>query len=223
MSFDGPSERFPGPRGAQPGYTYPPQDNPRRMSYPTPPSLPPMSSLLSRHDQIGPMPEQQTYQTPSHAFQPQCVETKHPLFLSEMNPSDPVQHIYHAPQERAHVPDLRAEPVLVPIQPATRPSARPERVPIPPLARQRQSKKIGQRRDEVEKDYVEVNSSSAAEQGRSNEPNRPHAPCPQDPSPYAPRERDTKSFELPTQQETSLRTAPPSAFPFSNILSSSAR
>ena len=222
MSFEDSSNRFAGPRSAQPAYTYPPQDNSRRMSYPTPPSLPSMSSLLSRHEHVGPMPEQQTYQTPPHAFQPQCVETKHPLFLSEMNPSDPVQHIYHAPQEYAHVPDHRAEPVLVPIKPATRPSARPERVPIPPLAQRRQSKKIGHRRDEVEKDYVEVNRSSAAGQGRSNEPDRSHGSRPQDSSPYAQRETDNKSFEPSTQQETSPRTAPPSAFPFSNILSSSA-
>jgi hypothetical protein len=201
-----------------------PEDNSRRMSYPNPPSLPSMSSLLSRPDHMGSEPQPQTYQPPPHMFQTQYHETKHPLYLSEMNPSAPVQHIYHAPLENTHVPHYRAEPVLVPIQPAKRLQARPERVPIPPLTQRRQSKKISQRRGELEKDYVEINRSSAAGQGRVSEPDRPRGSCPQDASSFLSREKNNKSFEPATQRATSPpHNAQPTAVPISNLLSANSR
>ena len=219
MSLEDSSKRMAAPRSAQSAYPYPPQDETRRMSYPIPPSLPSMSSLLSGPEHKVPSPQQQTYAAPPHSFQPQHVETKHPLYLSEMNPSAPVQHIYHAPQEYTEVPNHRAEPVLVPIKPAIKPSARPERVPIPPLAQRRQSKKISQRRDELEKDYDEIDKSSAGGLGRSNEPNRRSGSSPHDTSPFAPRESNYKSFEPPTQGGVSPHTAPPASVPISNLLS----
>ena len=223
MSVEDLSKRFTGPRSAQSAYPYPPQESPRGMAYPVPPpSLPSMSSLLSRNE--GPTPQQQTYQQPPHSFQSQYNETKHPLYLSEIDPSAPVHHIYHAPQESAHVPQYRAEPVLIPIKPANPPSARSEQVPIPPLAQRRQSKKIGQRRDEPEKENVVINRSVAAGQDRFNEPNRPTGSRPQGRSPFVQREQNNKSYQLSTQRETSPpRHVHPVAVPVSNLLSGNSR
>lgn len=220
MSIEDPSKRFAGPRNSQPGYPYPLEDNSRTMSFQNPPSLPSMSTLLSTPEHMGPELQQQPYPPPPRSFQPQYHEAKHPLYLSEMNPSAPVQHIYHAPQENPHVPHYRAEPVLVPIQPANRLPARPERVPIPPLAQRRQSKKISQRRDELEKEYVEINRSSAPGQGRSNEPDRSRA---QDMSPFPNGDKDNRPFEPSTQRTSSPRSAQPASVPIYNLLSASSR
>ena len=216
MSLKDASKRIAGSPSAQVAHPYPSQDEPRRISCPiSTPSLPSVSSMLSRHEYMGPSPQQQIYSPEPHSFQPQYAETKHPLYLSEMNPSAPVQHIYHAPQEHAQVPCHRAEPLLVPIKPAIRPSARPERVPVPPLAQRRQSKKIGQRRDSLEKDYVEINRSSAGGQGHSNEPDCLSGPRPQDASSLPMRE---SKFKPQTHSETSPRSAAPEAVPTLNLL-----
>jgi hypothetical protein len=113
--------------------------------------------------------------------------------------------------------------VLVPIQPAPRLPARPERVPIPPLPPRRQSKKISQRRDEVEKDYVEINKSQAAGQGRSDPPDLPRERRPQEASPFVQRERTNKTSEPSTQREMSSRTSEPASVPISNLLRGNSR
>lgn len=211
MSVEDPSKRYGGPR-PPPAYQYPPQDNSRSMAYPAPPpSLPPMSSLL-RHEHMG-QPEQQPYQQAPHSFQrPHFVETRHPhpLYHSETNPSAPVQYIYHAPQEHAYISEYRAEPVLVPIRPAIQP-ARPERVPIPQLPQRRQSRKIGQRRDELEKDYVDINRSLAAEPGHGSGQDYSSGSQSQNRSSFA---QDSQTSQRLAREESPPRHASTPAAPY---------
>lgn len=197
-----------------------------------------MSSLLSRQENTGSEQEQLPYVPANYPFAPQYPESKHPLYLSEMdlsapqypeakhplylsemNPSAPVQHIYYGPQGDAHTPQYRAEPLLLPIKPSNRLLAQRQRVSNP-LAQRRQSRKISQRRDDDEKYYLEINRSSAAGKGRSNEPDRSR---PQNMSSFVQREGDNKSFEPSKQQETSPRGAKPTSVPISGLLSASSR
>ena len=217
MSLENAPQEFAGSRSPRPAHPCPPQDNSRPISSPTPPSLLSVLSPRPSHEHTGPPLQQQTHKPPPPSFLPRVVETKHPLYLSEMDPSAPVQHIYHGPEGHSHVPQNRAEPLLVPIKPASRPLARPERVPIPPLATRRQSRKIGLRRDELEKGHVEINRSSSAEHDCSNEPERRGSP--KDLSSLSRSERQQRSFEASTQLETSPHNTPSAAVPISNLLS----
>jgi hypothetical protein len=225
MSLENAATGFAGAESAQPARSYQRQDNSRSTSYPVPPPLPSMASLLSRIENKGPIPHhhQQTHQPPFRSFQPQSLEAKHPLYLGEMNPSAPVQHVYHAPPESVPGPCDRPEPVWVPVKPGNGPVGGAERVPVPPLALRRQSKRISQRRDVRTTDYVGVDKFFTAGRGRSHEPDRPSESRPPDLSPCATEEEDNPSSEPLTDWDTSPRSTPSAAGPISHFPSGRSR
>ncbi|KAE8446830.1 hypothetical protein EG329_011607 [Mollisiaceae sp. DMI_Dod_QoI] len=96
-----------------PGYTYPTEMN--DSSRIPPPSLPPMSSLL-RHDQG--QQEAQADPYVSRQFLPPYNMTKHPLWLAQVDPNAPVQHIYNPPQAHVNSQFVQtpSDPLLVPLQ-----------------------------------------------------------------------------------------------------------
>jgi hypothetical protein len=219
MSAEGPSQRYGVQRNPHPIYPYPPEDHLRRMSYQPPPSLPSMSTILSRPEHMAAEPIQTHYQPPQ-SYQPRYYEPpRHPLHLSEMNPAAPPQYIHHAPQEN-YAAQHQVAPTLVQVQPSNQTPPRPGRVAIPSLAQSRQSKKIGQRRHDPERDWLEINSSSAPQQKRPTEPQRSDS---QDTTSYMKTEAETRGFEPSTQRSSPPRHATPASVPISGLLSDSSR
>ena len=153
-------------KGAQPGssppasaFPYSPgeagHERSRLQSRPAP-SLPPMSSILPKHD--GSPHQQQPAYPPRYHLQ--SGETLHPLHLSQEDPSAPPQHIYVPPQplEHAQTQRNRASPLLVPIQPTER-RASPEGQGAS-LVQRRMNRKIGQRKEDSSKEGLKVDEQS---------------------------------------------------------------
>ena len=117
---------------------------PSRLPGPT--TLPPMSSLF-KHNPTPEIIQNQTSPYPARQFQPPYnLSKKHPLYMSEMEPSAAVHHIYHPPSRpNSHFAQIPAE--LVPIM--NRALLYPPRgqSPLP----HRQFKKIVQRQHDPSK------------------------------------------------------------------------
>jgi hypothetical protein len=113
--------------------------------------LPPMSSLLPRHEQ-----HVRTEGNPQY-LSTQLPDVHHPLHISEMNPFAPVNHASHSP----HVSGYHQVPsLLVPSEPAMSSSVFDHGALI--QAQGRQSRKISQRRTDPPKERACINRSSGS-------------------------------------------------------------
>lgn len=182
MSVPETHRRYGSPSDSAPSYQYAPLPDASRggrvlLPHPpgNPPLLPPMAALLSR-------PEQPLQYPPPHSFQPQNNKMNHPLELSEMHPSAPVHHIFEPSVKDQGISQHRIGPLLVPYHPEQGLRAPVEHGKPP----RRQIKKISQRREEREKDYVRVDKSNTALRNRLDEPEPSFRSHPQEPPNYQP-------------------------------------
>ncbi|KAF4614405.1 hypothetical protein G7Y89_g15332 [Cudoniella acicularis] len=201
MSLTEPPRSFGRPPPKQ-AYPYAPAGIENTNTRAPQPMLPPMSSLLPRHELMAQGPSHNTY--PPRSFPP-SQEPKHPLWLSEMDPSAPVQHIYHPPQPTTQSPPYQPQPFLVP-------SRSPENIQYPIEVRQtvpqpRQSRKISQRRYDTPKNKEEGNIRSPVHDQFKN---------PRPPQTMSPFQRNTNSSPASSQHSSG-------SMPISGLLSDTPR
>ena len=174
------------------------------------PSLPSMSSLLA-----GASPQRHPMEVEQRQFgytqRPFPSHLNHPLQFSETNPTAPLHHLYHPPQPNRA--SYQPQPVLVPAHNNLSPMQYE-----PPVAQQRQSKTISQRRDIFSKENEQVNRYPAHMENRVEELSPPHPrPYEQDRAHYSPQ-----SLVSPSQTSP-LDMAPSKSIPISNLLSGNLR
>ena len=149
---------------------------------------------------------------------PHSGTTPHPLWLSQLNSSAPVQHIYHPtqPDEGPHTQRYRAEPSRIPIQHSSTKFSIDHGAP---LAQGRQSRKIVQRRTDLPKDRVHADRESALSQVRLEGPNKHGQPRDQETDSYVRRDSvQTQASSGGAQSPQSLRSVP-----ISGLLSNNSR
>jgi len=174
------------------------------------PSLPSMSSLLAGSEpQRHPMESEQR-QVAYHQ-RPFPSHLNHPLQFSETNPSAPLHHLYHPPQPNCA--SYQPPPVLIPASDSLSPTQYE-----PPVAQQRQSKIISQRRDFFPKENEQLNRFPAQlespVQRHSPQHQRPYEP---DRAQYSPQSMVSPSQITPRDMTQSK------SIPISNLLSTSSR
>ncbi|TVY85288.1 Sexual development regulator VELC [Lachnellula suecica] len=193
------------PPTPQPGYQYPPRSNENDSTRPPPPTLPPMSSLLSRNERM----EEQHNQYPPRQL-PGQQDMKHPLWLSEMDPHAPVQHIYPPPlpPTNSRNPHYSPEPLLIPGRSHPSYSQVPAPDPRAPQIQPRQIRRIVQRRPE----YAAKGGQGAKSiSPTSQDPYQSSQPPSQSASPF--QRHSSMSSPAPTQGQSSR------SMPISGLLS----
>ncbi|RDL37439.1 uncharacterized protein BP5553_04872 [Venustampulla echinocandica] len=169
MSLSEPPRTSAAPRPPDQRHPYPPPPGDKtRLPRELQTTLPPMSSLLPTHERTGPGPAAQKPPYPPRPFP--LEQSNHPLWLSELDPAEPVRHIYHPaqPPPTSHSSFYRAEPFLVPTSPLPDLEA-PRRVKTP-IPQRRQIRKILQRRPESPKAAALDGGSSSSPPIVSNAP-----------------------------------------------------
>jgi hypothetical protein len=181
---------------AQQAYPYPPRTTENDISRHPQPMLPPMSSLLPKHERIEQEPHNQYAPRPY----PSQQGVNHPLWLSEADPNAPVQHIYHPPLPPTNLrsPQYSADPVLSQNRPPNPPFNPLDQ--RPPPSQPRQIRKIVQRRYDPPKGDTRTHMVSPSSNPGHSPFQSPHPPS-QSKSPF--QYQGTMTSPPPPQNQSS--------------------